>query len=260
MAKTSAAASPAMIKEIRSALDARADEKSRLAAISAQPKSPVKSLGVRSSVLKSVAKEVLSKLRPAPDYTLAVSLVDTAVARKIREEVLVALELLDRFRREFDSTLFLKLEKWAALTEDLELAEAFGTRVGAPLLAIDPSRISVVRKWAKLKSVGKRRFAVLAAMGLVTDGRREAAAVLDLCEFLLNEEHPVLVAEIGTLLRETTKVDAKAVQDFLFRRSVDGNPDILRAGSQNLDAARRAALIAKLEAQSGVSALVSAER
>jgi hypothetical protein len=49
-------------------------------------------------------------------------------------------------------------------------------------------------------------------------------------------------------------VDAKAVQDFLFRRSVDGNPDILRAGSENLDAARRAALIAKLEAQAAVVA------
>ena len=54
-------------------------------------------------------------------------------------------------------------------------------------------------------------------------------------------------------MKDTTKVDAKAVQDFLFRRSIDGNPDILRAGSENLDAARRAALIAKLEAQAAIS-------
>lgn len=251
---------PMIIREIRAALDARADEKCRLAAISAQPKSPVKTLGVRSSNLKSIAKETLAKLRLAPDYAATIALMDTAVTRKIREEILISLELLDRFRREFDISLFPKLEKWAAVTEDLELAEAFGSRLAAPLLAMDPSRMTVVRKWAKLKSVGKRRFAVLAAMGLVTEGRREATAVLDLCEFLLNEDNPILVAEIGTLLRETTRVDAKAVQDFLFRRSVDANPDILRAGSQNLDAARRAALIAKLEAQSGVSALVAAER
>ena len=49
-----------------------------------------------------------------------------------------------------------------------------------------------------------------------------------------------------------------SLQDFLFRRSIDGNPDILRAGSENLDAARRAALIAKLEAQAGT--LAPAER
>jgi hypothetical protein len=53
-------------------------------------------------------------------------------------------------------------------------------------------------------------------------------------------------------------VDAKAVQDFLFRRSIDGNPDILRAGSENLDAARRAALIAKLEAQAALATPLAA--
>jgi len=57
------------------------------------------------------------------------------------------------------------------------------------------------------------------------------------------------LTEVAGLLRTTTKIDAKAVQDFLFRRSIDGNPDILRAGSENLDAARRAALNAKPEAQ-----------
>ena len=86
-------------------------------------------------------------------------------------------------------------------------------------------------------------------MGLVSEGRREAATVLELAELLLHEDHPPMVSAVASLLRETTKVDAKAVQDFLFRRSMDGNPDILRAGSENLDAARRAALIAKLEAQ-----------
>jgi hypothetical protein len=69
------------------------------------------------------------------------------------------------------------------------------------------------------------------------------------------------VSAVAGLLRDTTKVDAKAVQDFLFRRSIDGNPDILRAGSENLDAARRAALIAKLEAQAGLpTQLAAAER
>jgi len=99
---------------------------------------------------------------------------------------------------------------------------------------------------------------VLSASGLVTDGRREAGLVLEMCEHLLHEDNPALVSDVAGLLRDTTKVDAKAVQDFLFRRSVDGNPDILRAGSENLDAARRAALIAKLEAQAGVPASLAA--
>jgi 3-methyladenine DNA glycosylase AlkD len=258
MAKSASSAAQSTLKEIRAALEARADEKARLAAIAAQPKSPVRTLGVRASFIKSISRDVFAKSRSSLDIATAVALVDAAVARKIREEILVAVEILERFRREFDGSLFAKLDKWSAVADDVELAEAFGSRIAAPALGHDPSKMTVVKKWAKLKSIGRRRLALLAAAGLVTEGRREAATVLELCELLLHEENPVLVSAVASLLRDTTKVDAKAVQDFLFRRSIDGNPDILRAGSENLDAARRAALIAKLEAQAGT--LAPAER
>jgi 3-methyladenine DNA glycosylase AlkD len=259
MGKTAAASVPVILKEIRSALDARADEKTRLAAIAAQPKSPVKSLGVRSSYVRTIARDVFSKNRATLDYDTATALVDMSIVRKIREEIIVSLEILERFRRDYDQSLFGRLDKWSAMADDLEIAEVLGSKVAGPLLALDASKMPVARKWAKLKSVGRRRLAVLAAAGLVNDGRRDATSVLELCEMLLNEEHPLLVSGVASLLKDTTRVDAKAVQDFLFRRSIDGNPDILRAGSENLDAARRAALIAKLEAQAGITPLATAE-
>jgi len=253
MAKSIASVAPVILKDIRAALDSRSDEKARQAMTAAQPRSPLKTLGVRPAFIKTIAKDVATKHRASIDYAVAVALVDVAVSRKTREEILVALEILERFRREFEPTLLASLDKWSSLAEDAEVAEFLGARVAAPALALDPARMPMVRKWAKVKSVGKRRLAVLAASGLVTEGRREAAAVLDLCEILLHEETPLLVAGVASLLKDTTKVDAKAVQDFLFRRSIDGNPDILRAGSENLDAARRAALIAKLEAQAALT-------
>lgn len=258
MAKSPSAAALSILKEIRAALEARADEKTRLTAVAVQPRSPLKTIGVRPSFVKSIARDALTKARPAVDYAAAVALVDSALARRFREEILVAIEVLERFRREFDGALFAKLDKWSSVAEDVEVSEALGSHIAAVALARDPSKMAVVKKWAKLKSVAKRRLAVLAASGLVTEGRREAGPVLELCEILLHEENPVLVSAVASLLRDTTKVDAKAVQDFLFRRSIDGNPDILRAGSENLDAARRAALIAKLEAQAG--ALAAAAR
>lgn len=260
MAKTNPSAVSSLLKEIRSALEAKADEKFRLAD-SARRKSPLKSLGVRTAAIRGVAREIGTKGRGELDYDAAVALLDAAVSRKTREEILVAIELLERFRREFDGSIFPHLEKWSVAADDIDVAEALGVQVAAPALAREPSRISLVKKWARLKSLGKRRLAVLAASGLVTDGRREAGLVLEMCEHLLGEENPVLVSAVAGLLRDTTKVDAKAVQDFLFRRSIDGNPEILRAGSENLDAARRAALIAKLEAQAGVpTQLAGAER
>jgi hypothetical protein len=247
-----------MLKELRALLDSRADDKTRLSIVSTQPKSPLKTLGVRPATVKAVSKEFFTKHRATLDYASAVALVDAAVSRKTREEILVALETLERFRRDYEPSLFSHVDKWTSLADDLEVAEAIGSKVAAPVLALDPSKIGVVKKWAKLRGVGRKRLALLAASGLITDGRRIAGPVLEVCEILLNEETPILVSAVAGLLRDTTKVDAKAVQDFLFRRSIDGNPDILRAGSENLDAARRAALIAKLEAQAALSSPMAA--
>lgn len=251
MAKTASPAVAQILKDIRTALEERVDEKARTAP---PVKSPLKAIGVRTAGVKAVAREVAVRHRSTLDYALSVDVLEAAAGRKVREEILVAAELLERHRKDFDSGLLLRMDKWSGVADDLEVAEALGTRVAAPALGLEPAKINVLRKWARLRSVGKRRLAVLAAVGLVSDGRREAPAVLELAELLLHEEHPAMVSAVASLLRETTKVDAKAVQDFLFRRSVDGNPDILRAGSENLDAARRAALIAKLEAQAALVA------
>ncbi|HMA29864.1 MAG TPA: DNA alkylation repair protein [Thermoanaerobaculia bacterium] len=249
-----------ILKDIRAALDSHVDGRGDKAK-GILPKSPLKALGVRPSFVRSIAREIEGKTRPSIDYAAALALVDAAVARKVREEILVALEVLDHHQKEFNSGLFAKVEKWIAVADDLEVADVLGTRIAAPALRLEPAKLSTVRKWAKLKSVGKRHLAVLAATGLVMDGHREATAVLNLAEMLLDEQNPLMVGAVARLLRETTRVDAKAVQDFLFRRSIDGNPDILRAGSENLDAARRAALIAKLEAQAALTApLAAAER
>jgi len=246
MAKTTSPAVASILKDIRAALDERTEEKGRPAPAE---KSPLKILGVRAAGVKAVAREASVRHKAALDYAAAVDLLEAAAGRKVREEVLVAIDLLERFRKDFEPALLLRMDKWSGVADDLEVAEALGGRIAAPVLALDPSKIATVRKWARLRSVGRKRLALLAASGLVSEGRRDAALALDLCEILLNEEHPVLVTEVAGLLRTTTKIDAKAVQDFLFRRSIDGNPAILRAGSENLDAARRAALIAKLEAQ-----------
>jgi hypothetical protein len=246
MAKTTSPAVASILKDLRTALDERVDEKVRPVS---GPKSPLKALGVRPAGVKAAVRDVAARHKGTLEYPVAADLLDAAAARKVREEILAAVELLERFRKDFEPSLLLRMDKWSGVADDLEVAEALGARIAAPALALDPSKVATIRKWARLRSVGRKRLALLAASGLVSEGRRDAALALDLCEILLNEDHPVLVTEVAGLLRTTTKIDAKAVQDFLFRRSIDGNPAILRAGSENLDAARRAALIAKLEAQ-----------
>ena len=257
MVKTSGPAAISILKEIRTALDAAVTGKAR-AATEERSKGPVRVLGTKATAVRSVARDVATRHKASFDYAEAVALFDAAGARKIREEILVAIELLDRFRKDFAPSLLSHVDKWSSLTDDLVLAGEMGERLAGPALALDPAKMVVVRKWARTRSAGRRRMAILAVGALITGNGRDVASALEVCGLLLNEENPLLVGEVAGLLRAATKVDAKAVQDFLFRRSIDGNPDILRAGSENLDAARRAALIAKLEAQAGLPAPVVA--
>ena len=252
----------ALLKALRTQLEQHEEEKVRPAGAGGPGRGAVRVLGVPAEKVEEVARAFVTRHRGSLGYATAVELLVAAVARKVREEIVAAIAVLGSFRESFDAGLLARIDKWSSVADDFEVAEALGARLAAGVLALDPAKVATVRKWARLKSPGRRRLALLAASGLVSGGRREAATALDLCEILLNEEHPVLVAEVASLLRTTTRIDAKAVQDFLFRRSVDGNPDILRAGSENLDAARRAALIAKLEAQamSAAAALVATSR
>jgi 3-methyladenine DNA glycosylase AlkD len=257
MVKTSGPAAVSILKEIRTALDAAVPAKGR-PAHEARSKSSVKVLGVKPTAVRTIARDLAARYKATLDYAGAVALFDAAAERKVQEEILVAIELLDRFRRDYAPSLVTHVDKWASLSDDLAVAGEMGERIAGPALALDPARMVIVRKWARTRSTGRRRLAILAVGALISGSGRDVASALEVCGLLLNEENPVLVGEVAALLRAATKVDAKAVQDFLFRRSIDGNPDILRAGSENLDAARRAALIAKLEAQAGLPAPVVA--
>lgn len=255
MGKTSASTVSAIIKEMRSLLE---DHVTSRPAAGSKGKSALKSLGVPDGSLSAVAAQVLDRHRADLDLDGAVSLMDAAAGRKVREEVLTALEILAAFRQEFTGALVLNADRWLGACEDLDVARLIGTRVAGPALVTDPTKLTTIRKWARFRNPGRRRLALATVGCLITEGRRDVASVLDICELLLNEDHPLLVTEVASILRTATKVESKAVQDFLFRRSIDGNPEILRGGSENLDAARRAALIAKLEAQAGMAPPVAA--
>ncbi len=257
MGKTAAPTVSAILKEIRSLLDERVSEK---VPSSIRSRAALKVLGVPPSAFSPVVLTIQERFRGTLDYETAVGLVDGAMSRKVREEILVAIEILAQYRTDFTPSLVLQMDKWLGAAEDLDVAHVMGNRIGGPALVLDLTKLTTVRKWARFRNAGRRRLALTTVSFLISEGRRDVPPVLEICEILLNEDHPVLVGEVAALLKAATKVESKAVQDFLFRRSIDGNPEILRAGSENLDAARRAALIAKLEAQSGVPPVAAAGR
>src|ERR1035441_1873300 len=104
-----------ILKDIRAALDSRLDGKGdrgdkRNGIV---PKSALNALGVRPSRARSIGRDLEGKPRPSMEYPVALALVDAAMARKVREEILVALEVFEHHQKEFAPGLFAKGEKWS---------------------------------------------------------------------------------------------------------------------------------------------------
>src|SRR5450759_1277570 len=88
MAKDASSAA-LILKDIRAALDSRLDGRGDKPK-GLSPKSSLKTLGVRPTLVRSIARDIQTKTRPAIDYPAALALIDAAVDRKVREEILVA--------------------------------------------------------------------------------------------------------------------------------------------------------------------------
>src|ERR1700686_2289055 len=102
-----------ILRDIRTALESRLDGRADKAR-GIVPKTSLKALGVRASFVRSIARGIEGKTRPSIEYPVALALVDAAVARKVREEILVALEVLEHHHKEFAPGLFAKVGKWSA--------------------------------------------------------------------------------------------------------------------------------------------------
>ena len=203
------------IRQLRQALR-RSAPPQRWPGARAYLSSPVPVIGVRAGALRLVARGFWSEHR---DVTMAslLPLTERLWRGRTFEERILALEILERYHRRFDSSTWRTLDRWVDSAEGWGLCDSLAGGPIAEMVRTDPSRTRAVRRWAGSRNLWRRRASLYALGPLVRAG--EWTIVRPHLERLLYDEEFWVQRAVGTWLREAWKVRRSEVERFLVRRA-----------------------------------------
>jgi 3-methyladenine DNA glycosylase AlkD len=199
-------------------------------------------LGVRVPEIRALIRPFQANHK-ALDFQSVCKLVDLQFESHCREEMLFGIFLLIRFKKNFSSALWQKIDSWIEYIDNWEVCDQLAMNVAGEILANDLSLLNQAAKWTKSSQVWRRRFAVASVTVLNQKGRQFTDETIRICKPLLNDEVNTVQTAVGWALREVCKHNSKAVYDLLFANRKKMNPKILRESSQKLSASQRKTLL-----------------
>jgi 3-methyladenine DNA glycosylase AlkD len=172
---------------------------------------------------------------------------DTAFASRCREEMLFAVFLLGRFKKQFASVHWDMIDDWIESIDNWETCDQLAMCVAGEILARAerPQQATYLRdlkKWVISTNPWRRRFAVVATTALSQKGRTDASPALQVCELAVSDSHKSVQAAVAWALREACKSDAGAVLALLKKRGAMMPRAVLRQSAEKLSTSQRAAL------------------
>jgi 3-methyladenine DNA glycosylase AlkD len=178
--------------------------------------SPIPVLGVRAGPLRKLARTYWRSHR---DQTMASLL---PVVRRLWEgrtfeERILALELLQRYRRRQDESTWRTIDGWVDSATGWGLSDSLAGGPIAEMVRADPSRARRLLRWARSGNPWRRRASLYGLGRLVRAG--EWSAVRPHFELLLEDEEFWVQRAVGTWLREAWKVQRAEVERFLVARA-----------------------------------------
>jgi 3-methyladenine DNA glycosylase AlkD len=147
-----------------------------------------------------------------------VALVETLWDGESREERVLALELLQRYKRWLPDLAWAHFERWRRGLDNWEVTDVLGVRILGPWVLEDPDG-RLDHLWALIadEDVWSRRLAVVATVWL-NRGRKDAsfpAFTLELIDRVKEERHPMITKAVSWALREMIKKHPDRVAAYL---------------------------------------------
>lgn len=203
-------------------------------------------LGISVPVLRALAKELATN-GEALTVGKTIQLTDAAFASGCREEMLLAVFLFARFKRQLTSEHWAVLDRWIEGIDNWETCDQLAMGVAGEIIAgaqgSEQARfINDLRKWVNSTNPWRRRFAVVATTALNQKGRKDASPTLQVCEPVIADSDTNVQASIAWALREACKSDAAAVFAFLNTHKADMPRTLLRRSAEKLSKSQQTAL------------------
>jgi 3-methyladenine DNA glycosylase AlkD len=186
----------------------------------------LKMYGVKVPHLREIARAWQSAHRKIAHEEL-IALVEALWAGESREELVLALELLQRYKRWIPDLTWAHFERWRRRLDNWEVTDVLGVRIlGAWALEDPDGRLGHLRDLIADEDVWSRRLALVATTWL-NRGRQGVSFpdfTLELIERVKEERQPMITKAVSWALREASKRHPEQVAAYL-----EGNREVLAA-------------------------------
>jgi 3-methyladenine DNA glycosylase AlkD len=174
----------------------------------------------------------------------AMRLADELIVDPYLETKLVGIELVARFRRDFEPALLTQWKRWLAANHSANWATTdsiCGVLIG-PLLVKHPVLAERLRSWAKDRNLWVRRASVVGLIPLVRRGIAVEIAY-DNARLLHGDSEDLIQKAVGWTLREAGKTDASRLESYLRANGAVIPRTTLRYAIERFPGAKRRELL-----------------
>ena len=166
-------------------------------------------------------------------------------AEHIEERVIVCF-ILERFRREFDQSLFQLLdEKWIALIDHWIVNDHLSLNVIGHFPVYEEPYYSIIAQYPTSRNFWRRRMALTAFILQIRKKKEATARFLPIVKRLLGDKNYYVKKAVPWTLREASKSDPESVTEFLRRHKSQMNRTTLKEASARLSEDVRQEMLAQ---------------
>lgn len=207
-------------------------------------KSPIKCYGVKTPIVKSIAKEALKTLKTETKETVF-SGCQVLWESGYHEEALIACDWTYAQRKKFEKADFAIFEKWIEnYVTNWATCDTFCNHTVGEFLMNYPEYLEQLKDWAMSPNRWLRRAA---AVSLIVPARKGLflTEILDIAFLLRSDSDDLVQKGYGWALKTAAAVHEKAVFDFVMTHRNIMPRTALRYAIENMPAELKAAAMAR---------------
>ena len=173
--------------------------------------------GVKLGIVRKLVRESFVQVRGVWAWTDALAFCDILIRDPHLEAKAVGVELLGRYRRDFQPGLLGRVKRWLAsgYGSNWATVDDVAPRLITPLLLAFPELVHELRRWTGSSSLWIRRAAVVALVKPARAGTHLPEAY-DFAHRLFGDREDLMHKATGWLLREAGKTDPRRLERFLL--------------------------------------------
>ena len=221
-------------------IEALADEAHRKGMQMAVP-TGLKMYGLRVPQIRDLAK-AWSREHKAVERHDLLALFEALWAGDSREELMLASELLQRYKRWIPPLEWAQFDRWRRRLDNWEVTDSLGQRILGPWVLGDPeSRVAHLYDLIRDEDVWSRRLALVATTWL-NRGRKDLSfpdVTLELVDRVKRERHPMITKAVSWALRELIKKHPDVVARYLDANAEVLAPHVVREVRNKLETGRK---------------------